>query len=226
MYGTYEEDVGLEEPKVELLARHLKRIRGEIRVEAVQASVVEDRAARRLLHCDCIFLCTDDHWGRSVVNQIAYQYLIPTFNLGVEITSAKGNVSAAVGRVDVLRPGTPCLWCKQFLSSGRIAAESMPCEERTARAQEGYVEGVETAAPAVITLNSSIASQASSLFLHLMTGFMGEFGDVARIHYDALLGTMRRGKTALVEDCVCSRQVGFGDLKALATITQQWVGTE
>lgn len=93
--------------KVDLLACHLKKINPRLSVRAFPQNVVLETAARELMDRDIIFLCTDDHWGRSIVNQVAHQYLIPTINLGVRIAAQDGTISAAVGIVDLLRPDLP-----------------------------------------------------------------------------------------------------------------------
>ena len=126
-------------------------------------------AARQLRDRDVIFLCTDDHWGRAVVNEIAYQYLIPTINLGMRIASTGGCITHAIGVIDVLRPDNPCLWCTNALDAHRIAAESMPAAYRADLAAERYVEGVDTKTPSVITINTTISGQGTTLFLQLLT---------------------------------------------------------
>jgi hypothetical protein len=171
-----------------------------------------------LLDRDILFLCTDEHWGRSIVNQLAYQYLIPTINLGVRITSSEGEISHAVGVIDVLHPDKACLWCKQFLRSERINAESMPSRERKNLQREGYVEDVDTPTPSVISFTSSVSSQSVSLFVHMFTNFMGTSGDIGRLSYDFLTGLMHRGSTQIDVNCICRKVKGFGDLKSLTTM--------
>ncbi len=228
MYGTYLSDARhpfwrfwrASPLKVDLVARHLRRIMPAVRVRTIAESVVVDEAAAALLNRDVIMLCTDEYWGRSIVNQMAYQYLIPTVNLGVRIASEHGSIKAAVGNVDVLRPGQACLWCKQVLRAERIAAESMPTKDRQSREQEGYVEGLDTHTPAVINLNTTVAGLAVAQFVQLVTDSMGETGSVCRLNYDALSGVVSRGSAMIADGCVCQKFRGFGDLRPLATISR------
>ncbi len=206
------------EYKVHLVASHLKKINSSIQIQVINQSVVLSKVAQALLDRDIIFLCTDEHWGRSIVNQIAYQYLIPTINLGVRVTSEKSLISHAVGVVDVLRSDKPCLWCKQFLRSERINAESLPSNERKKLLQEGYVDDIDTPAPSVISFTSSVASQAVTLFLHMATNFMGASGDISRLSYDFLTGISNRGTTPIDKNCICKKVKGFGDLKPISTV--------
>lgn len=225
VYGTYVSDLTprwwsfrRSDPyKVRLIKRHLLSVRPHTTVRAVPTSVVIESAASALLDRDVIFLCTDEHWGRSIVNQVSYQYLIPTINLGMSVRAKEGKISGAVGVVDVLRPGLPCLWCRQFLRADRIAAESMPRKDREARAREGYVDGVETA-PSVVSVTTTIAGLAVTQFLQLLTDFMGPAGEVARLNYNVMDGTVRRGTSTILDRCICKKTKAFGDLKRLPVL--------
>lgn len=205
--------------KMALVHRHLNSIRPSTRIQAIPQNVVLQEAAASLIDRDVIFLCTDDHWGRSIVNQVAYQYLIPTINLGMSIRAKESKISDAVGVVDVLRPDLPCLWCRQSLRAERIAAESMPRKDRDALQREGYVEGLETA-PSVVSVTTTIAGMAVTQFLQLLTDFMGQAGEVARLNYNIMEGTVRRGTSTVLNGCICTKVKAFGDLKRLPTLKE------
>lgn len=196
----------------------MKRINPATRITPIANNVVVREAAAALLDCDVIFLCTDDHWGRSVVNEIAYQYFVPVINLGMRITAANGKVSAGVGVVDILRPDLPCLWCSHVLRADRIAAESMPRKHRQSLAAEGYVEGLDTPAPSVVSATTTVSGLAVSLFLQLLTDFMGPAGNVARLNWNLLDGTVRRGRASVQKPCICTKIRAFGDLRPLSTV--------
>ncbi len=203
--------------KVALVAKHLRRINPAASIAAVSRHVALTQAARALLDRDIIFLCTDDHWGRSIVNQIAYQYVIPTINLGTRIDSKNGKITFGAGAVDVLRPDQPCLWCKQVLRAERVAAESMPRSTRRTLEREGYVEGIDEATPSVVSITTTLAGLAATLFLQLVTDFMGDRGGVSRLNFDMLEGTVRRGISDIAHACICTKVRGFGDLRGLPT---------
>ena len=225
MYGTYcRRSFGslFRGPlKVKLVARHLRRINSAIRLRTIPLNVVHPDAVALLLDRDVVFLCTDDHWGRAMVNQVAYQYLVPTINLGMRIDAPKHRLTGARGVVDLLQPDTPCLWCKGSIRANRIAAESMPDDQRQALEREGYAEGVGTQAPSVISVTTTLAGLGASVFLQLVTGFMGEGGRFSRLNYDILEGTVSRGKTPTLEGCICRRVRGRGHLEPLPTVNVQ-----
>jgi hypothetical protein len=127
-------------------------------------------------------------------------------------------ISHAVGVLDILRPGKPCLWCKQFLRADRIAAESLPLEDRQNLLHERYVEDVDTPTPSVISFTSSVASSAVSIFMHTFTNFMGEQGDISRLSFDFLTGLCSRGTTQIDGKCICQKVKGFGDLLPVPTV--------
>lgn len=229
VYGTFSSSLrrarwkfrkGTPTKKVDLVAKHLKRINPRAHIRISPRSIVLDDVVRQLFDRDIVFLCTDNHWSRSVVNQVAYQYLIPTINLGARIDAVDGKISEARGTVDILRPGMPCLWCSQLLRAELIAAESMPKSSYESLQRDGYVEGIDTRAPSVVSVTTAISGIAVSLFLQLVTDFMSSCGDIARLNYNILDSTVRRGKAAISDGCVCQKVCGFGDLKSLPTIKE------
>lgn len=206
--------------KVDIVADHLRRIAPEARISAIQGDVTVRKVASKLLDRDVLFACTDEHWGRSILNQIAYQYLIPTLNLGVAITSDGSEIENGVGVVQILRPDHGCLWCCGFLRSERIRAESLEPEERKALEGEGYLVGIDEAAPSVVTLTSTVAGLAGTWFVQLATDFMGRAGELSRQNYDLLSGTVRRGHIPPGRDCICTKVKAKGDCANLPLLAK------
>ena len=206
--------------KVDILAAHLRRISPKIMIQTIPKSIVLRNAAKKLIDRDIIFLCTDDHWGRSIVNQIVYQYFIPAINVGMQIAAKEkdGKISEAMGVVDILRPDLACLWCRQFLRPERIAAESMPRSVRQSREHEGYVEDIQTPTPSVISITTALSGMAVTLFLQLVTDFLGANGGIARLNYFIMDSVVRRGTANIPNECMCKKVRGFGDLRSLNTL--------
>lgn len=226
VYGSYYSDIQgwwpkwwpwlkRERSKVDLIAKHLKRINPKVKINAIRDSVIKSDACQALLDRDVIFCCTDEHWGRSVVNQIAYQYVIPVINMGVRVDAREGRIRGAKGDVHVLRPGKPCLWCYEFLSADRIYAESLLSHERSSLLREGYVENIDTTAPSVISLTTTISGHAVTAFLQLMTDFLGDTGDISCLNYYVMEAAVNRAQSRIKEYCICNKVKGYGDLKSL-----------
>lgn len=203
--------------KVQVVARHLRAIRRGIRINSVTGNVLAPENAALLLDRDVIFSCTDEHWGRSLLNQISYQYLIPCVNLGLRIDAKEGKLIGGTGVVHILRPGRPCLWCYDYLKSEKIRAESLHPEEHRRLAEEKYVVGLGSAAPAVASLTATVAGLAANQLLELVTDFMGPSGAIDCLRLDALEGDVRRGTAMQLARCACKQALAFGDLAPIGT---------
>lgn len=220
VYGTFAGDVPKKQfkwlsppKKVQLVARHLKNINPKVTLCPICKDIVMPDAARVLLDRDIIFLCTDNLWSRSVVNELSYRYFIPIINMGVRIDARDGIIIGATGVVDVIRPDLPCLWCKGALDADRIAAESLPIGERNSRIREGYVQDVGSLAPSVVSLTTTVSGFAVTTFLQLVTGFMGQPGSVERLNYDICSNRVNPGRTKGLDKCICKKVRAHGDLK-------------
>lgn len=208
-------------PKVVVVGDHLREINPRAHIQAVKGDVTNAEVARNLLDRDVIFACTDEHWGRAVVNQIAYQFLIPVVNLGVAMDGSDGAIKGATGAVQVLRPGLGCLWCGNYLNSDRIRAESLPADARRELEAEGYLRGLPEAAPSVVTITTAVAGLAGTIFLQLVTDFMQEAGEISRINYFPLEGLAARGRVPVKTPCLCSKVKARGDLDSLPVVPQR-----
>ncbi len=80
--------------KVRVAWRIARRANPRVTFEGIVGDVIDDHVARRVTDCDFIFLAADTMLARSVVNQVAHQYLIPTLQVGSKpvIERKTGNV--------------------------------------------------------------------------------------------------------------------------------------
>ncbi len=207
--------------KVSAIAEHLRGIAPDCNVQAVFGDVVESRSARLLLDRDIVFSCLDEDWGRAVINQIAYQYLIPAINVGVRIDVDDTGLLGAAGSVQTLAPGKACLWCAGSISSERIRAESLPEQERTNLEKEKYVVGLNTRAPSVISLTTTLSALAVTQFLQLVTGFLGSRGSAARLNYFITESVITPGEIPVRVGCICGRFLARGDFAQLPSLEQR-----
>ncbi len=115
-------------------------------VRALTTNVEDPAALAAILRSDVVVVCTDNTTSRAFLNQICQQYLIPLLDVGVQfVVGQDGAVVNEIGRVNLCRPGTPCLWCSGHINSERLAAEAMPREER--ERPSSYLRGFDIANP-------------------------------------------------------------------------------
>jgi tRNA A37 threonylcarbamoyladenosine dehydratase len=164
--------LGLSRPtsKVDLARRIIAHANPQAQVNAVRGDIADDPVARQLRSCDFIFLAADTMLARDVVNQIAYQYLIPTLQVGskVVLNSANGSVADIFGVVRSLGTAPGCLRCNGLVNVSKLTEEAVATEEQ--RRNQRYVDDPEVDAPSVITINAMSVGWAVNDFMHYATG--------------------------------------------------------
>lgn len=197
LVGATEKDVG--RLKVDVAADHIKTIAPSAVVESIAGSVLVARQAELLADVDFVFGCTDSHGSRAVLNQLAYQYLVPTIDMGVIIVVAKGALTHVAGRTQMLAPGLGCMQCGNLLNPEAVRVDLLSDFER---ANDPYITGAGEPAPAVISLNATVASNAVTMFLSAVVGVACG----ARLqNYNALSGATRTAAVTCHPTCiVCS----------------------
>jgi molybdopterin/thiamine biosynthesis adenylyltransferase len=195
--GATRPDIG--RAKVEVAAQMIRRINPQIEATTIPGNIIVSDDARHVLSCDFIFCCTDSHGSRAVINQLAYQYLIPTIDLGVRVQVRASTVESVTGRIQMLAPGLPCLVCHGLLDPEEVRRDLMSDE---ARARDPYIVGAVEPQPAVISLNSAVASLGVTMMLSAVTGL-----PVAARHQLVLFnkGVVRAAASEPSQNCVvCS----------------------
>lgn len=160
LVGAGDHDVG--KLKVDVLAGNLRNRFGGIRVQTIAKNVLDVEVIDCLKDCRSVFSCVDTHGARSLLNQFAYQHLVPVVDMGSVVVTKEGIVDRIFGRAQLLSPGLACLACTGVLDSDRVRWDFM--SEKQAK-QDPYFIGEGDPAPAVIVLNSIVSSLAVSIFL-------------------------------------------------------------
>jgi hypothetical protein len=184
--GSTDRDIG--KAKVVVLKRHLSKFTSA-KIVTISDSALKQSVLVQLRECDIVFSCVDNDRSRAMLNRFAYQYFIPVIDMGVRLDARSGFVSAAAGRVSLVGPDITCLRCSHHINSERIRSESLPRSERDKLANEGYVMGLEEAAPAVISLNTVVAGLAVTGFLNMLLNLTGG-QQPTNLIYDATAGSM------------------------------------
>ncbi|MGH3253452.1 MAG: ThiF family adenylyltransferase [Trebonia sp.] len=156
--------------KVQVGRRVARRADDAVAVEAIVGDVADDHTARLITDSDFVFLAADTMLARDVVNQIAYQFLIPTAQVGSKVVTdpETGQVHDIFSAVRTLgnRPG--CLRCNGLIDLRRLGEESVGNPEQIRN--QRYVNEPEVHAPSVITLNAVGAGWAADQFMQYMVG--------------------------------------------------------
>ncbi len=173
VHGSTVADEGI--PKVEIMQRAADSIGLGTQIELINANIGRSHAAsQKLKDCDLIFGCTDDNYGRFILNLIAFYYYIPVIDMAVSIDSTgTAELHSITGRVTKLLPQTSCLLCRGRISLELMRTEVMSKEEALKLAKEGYAPALQDRAPAVVCYTTGIASLAINELIHLLTGYMG-----------------------------------------------------
>jgi len=191
-------------PKTEIVARYIESLSQRASIECIEGDVIRARVAKRLTDADLIFGCTDSHGSRAVLQQVAYQYLIPLIDMGVTISVTKGSVSHIYGRIQLLAPSLACFTCGELLDPNQVRQDMMTAFERQA---DPYIQGIQEPAPAVMSLNGTVASLAVTMFLSVVAGV-----PVSARHllYNARASILRTVRAHPKSDCyICSRSGSF-----------------
>jgi molybdopterin/thiamine biosynthesis adenylyltransferase len=197
LIGASESDVNA--PKVHVASSLAMRINHSAQVDTIVGSVLLSHVVEQLIDTDFVFCCTDSHGSRAVINQFAYQYLVPVIDMGVAIVAPKGQVCAIAGRTQMLAPGLGCLACGDLLNPEAVRVDLLTDFERAA---DPYIVGAHEPAPAVISLNATMASMAVTMFLSAVTGIPSR---ARLVNYNGMAGTTRSAKVSPHPTCyACS----------------------
>ena len=210
--GAVAADVG--RSKTDVAADLIGRIAPAAEVQQVLGDVTRTPVARQLRGADFIFSCTDSHGSRAVIQQIAYQYLIPCVDMGSVIAASDGQIRGVHGRAQALAPGLPCFTCCELLDAEEVRRDMMNDQERS---RDPYIQGAHEPAPSVISINGTVTSIAMTMFLAMTVGVPSNGRHVL---YDARVPSLRTVSFARNPNCyICSSRgvLARGDLQSLFT---------
>jgi molybdopterin/thiamine biosynthesis adenylyltransferase len=198
--NAYSSDIG--RSKVSVAERYIRSVAPGATVDMLVGDVMRASTARRLAGVDLIFGCTDSHGSRAVLQQIAYQYLVPCFDMGTTIVATEGTITHIQGRVQLLAPDLPCLTCSGLLNPEQVRRDMLTEFERSV---DPYIVGSAVPAPAVMSINATVASLAVTMLLSTVTGLPG---DARHLLYDAIAGRLRVIAPQCQPDCFMCSPVG------------------
>jgi hypothetical protein len=219
IYNSALQDAKEARLKVNVLGDAFEKNGLPTRIKRVVGTTRDSGVISELAQCDIVFGCMDTESGRQVLNRLATFYLIPYFDLGVNLKAdGQGGVSVVCGAVHYLKPGGSSLLSRRAISIENIEAEDLKRENpemyRRQR-EEKYIRGVVEERPAVITVNTMIATLALNDFLARLHPYRrnpnAEIGCLRVDLREPAIHTEEDGST----DAGLARWVGKGDVKPL-----------
>lgn len=164
IYGATRRHATAEVNKARMMKGHIALIGLGTEVEIVEGFVDSPEAIARLATCDVLFGCMDSIEGRDTLSRIATFYSLPYFDLGVRIDAdGRGGVNSVSGVVHYIQPGGSSLRSRGVYSEAELHADVLrrtDPEFYQDQVRRGYVRGIVVDRPAVISINTMVASMA------------------------------------------------------------------
>lgn len=161
----------IETPKAVLARRLIRTIRPHASAIAIEQNLRAQQALDILKGVDILVGCVDNDGARLILNEISVAYEIPYFDVATGIDAEDGNLASAGGRLAIVLPGGPCLYCMDEIDPKEAAYFLATREHQDWQKQRGYVEGMDVKAPSVVSLNTTIAGMAcNELAIYVTSG--------------------------------------------------------
>ena len=154
---------------------------------------------------DVIVACVDTFHARESINVFCRRYMIPLLDIGITIRSHGEHLATADGQIIASLPGHSCLRC-WFITDSMLAKE---CREQP----PGYDRNTDAPGdPQVVSMNGTLASEASNCVLDLITAYSGGRRGAMIWQYDGRTGTLTQAAVPPPRpDCPACAEEGFGD---------------
>lgn len=211
--------------KVDVLKRAIGRIGLGTQVTTFTENIYDDRnVINELATCDVLIGCVDSVDGRHLLNHIATFYLIPYFDLGIKLISdGEGGIDQILGSIHYLQPGCSSLRTRGVYNEEELRAASLyriDPQEYEEQKKSGYIVDVDVDSPAVVSINSQIASMAVNELLARLHPFRYDSNAkfaITRISFtDSYIQHEKDG----AEDEYLKKYVGRGDITPLLNISE------
>ena len=205
--------------KVDVAARAIRAMGLGTVVHTHPCTLFDPAAVRAVAGCDVVFGCMDSIDGRHLLNKLATFYLVPYFDLGVKLEAdGRGGVDQVCGTVHYLQPGGSSLLSRRVYTMDQVRAAGLYRTDAAAyRSQldDGYIRGVQEDRPAVVQLNSLLASLAVNEFLARLHPFRLDSNADYAIHRISLSHGIYEHEDDGEPCPVLARHVGRGDVSPL-----------
>jgi len=180
LVGATAIDSKLETRKADLVTKNILQFNPQQEVVPIHGDFLERENQELLAQCDFIFGASDSNAVRIATNRLCLAHGIPYLDCGVGAIVKDNVLHAAGGQVVKILPDSGfCLHCSGLFDIGKAMKEFLPEEERERQESQGYIKGIQVAAPQVYSLNMMVASWAVWLFIRIITGEQIDFDGIA-----------------------------------------------
>jgi hypothetical protein len=213
------EDALSRRPKVSLAQASVARMGLGTTVTTIESTLFHPDVVRELASCDVLFGCMDTVDGRFLLNKLAAFYLLPYIDLGVKLQAdGHGGVEQVAGSVHYIKPDGSSLLSRNVFTMEQVRVAGMKRtdpERYRQEVAEGYIKGVQEDRPAVVHINSLIASLAVNELLARLHPFRIDPNDQYAITRVSLSHGIFQHEPEGQSCPVISRHVGKGDTTPL-----------
>lgn len=138
LHGSSDADVrsAVKRYKVEIVRDLIHSINPSAVVVPIVGNILQSLPRDYAVASDLAFCCTDTAHGRVGLSDLAYRYLLPVIDIGVQLEGENGKVRAEVGQFTMYSPDFPCVYCRGRIDHRQLSIELMSYEEREARKKE------------------------------------------------------------------------------------------
>lgn len=155
-------DAAQERYKVHVLGDMIAKMGFETKVDMLPVNLVSPEPVREIASCDVIFGCVDGAEGRHILNRIATYYVLPYFDVGIDLQADEaGGISQVTGAVHYVQPGGSSLFSRGVYSLAEVEAEAMLRTDPklyAERRKQNYIADADVDSPAVLPINMHYAS--------------------------------------------------------------------
>lgn len=219
IYNSTMDDVKKARYKVDVLADAIERSGLSTIVTPISKDLFHPEVVKRLALCDVLFGCMDSVDGRDLLNRLSTFYLIPYFDLGVYLDAdGEGGVNQVCGTVHYLHPGGSSLFSRGVYTADELRASALfrtNKEQYREQVRSKYIRGINEEKPAVISVNTLIASLAINDFL----ARLHPFRDDPNEELESLGISLTQNRLIIGEETepcpILAKYVGCGDIRPL-----------
>jgi molybdopterin/thiamine biosynthesis adenylyltransferase len=193
-------------PKTDVAVRLARRVDPSLDVVPVRLPFAHPDALAAVRSVDIVVGCVDSWRAREQINEFCRRHHIPYVDIGINIETDGDRLTAAHGQLVVVTPDSPCMRCLPLLS------EAVLGREREHKPPGYDLNQYAVGDPQVVSMNGTLASEASNAVLDLITGYSAGARGPGWWLYDGRAGTFERlVATGRRNGCPACAQQGHGD---------------